>query len=114
PRYFIQWHTTAAPQAAMNQLLSLICNGVFDELPELKAVFLETGVGGIPRCMWRLDQQYRELRLELPWLKRLPSEHMRDSVRVSTQPASEVTPEQFLQLVEMTETDRMYVFSSDY
>jgi predicted TIM-barrel fold metal-dependent hydrolase len=114
PRYFIQWHTTAAPQAGMNQLLSLICNGVFDELPELKAVFLETGVGWVPWFMWRLDQQYRELRLEVPWVKRLPSEHMRDSVRVSTQPASDVKPADFARLVEMTDSDRIFVFSSDY
>jgi predicted TIM-barrel fold metal-dependent hydrolase len=114
PRYFIQWHTTAAPQAAMNQLLSLICNGLFDHLPELKVAFLETGIAWVPWFMWRLDQQYRELRLEVPWVKRLPSDHMRDSVRISTQPATDVTPTNFAKLVEMTDSDRMFMFSSDY
>jgi predicted TIM-barrel fold metal-dependent hydrolase len=114
PRYFIEWHTVAAPQANMNQLLSLICNGAFDRYPELKVVILETGVAWVPWFMWRLDENYRELKANVPWLKRLPSEHMRDSVRVSTQPMSEVTPEIFLRLVEMADTDRMYVFSSDY
>lgn len=114
PRYYIEWHTTAAPQAASNQLLSLICNGVFDQYPELKVVLLETGVAWVPWFMWRLDQQYRELRVEVPWVKRLPSEHMRDSVRISTQPMGDVKPKHFEQLVEMTDSDRMFMFSTDY
>ena len=114
PRYYIEWHTTAAPQAGMNQLLSIICNGVLDQLPELKVVILETGVAWLPWFMWRLDQQYRECRLEVPWVKRLPSEHMRDSVRLSTQPMGDVKPAHLQQLIEMTDSDRMYMFATDY
>jgi predicted TIM-barrel fold metal-dependent hydrolase len=114
PRYFIEWHTTAAPQAGQNQLLSLICNGTFDKYPDLKCVFLETGVAWVPWFMWRLDQQYRELRTEVPWIKRLPSEHMRDNVRISTQPMGDITARQFLQVIEMADAERMFMFSTDY
>jgi len=114
PRHFIEWHTVAAPQAAQNQLLSLICNGVFDRYPDLKVVFLETGVAWVPWFMWRLDQQYREMRREVPWVSRLPSEIMRDSVRVATQPMGDVKPQHFEKLVEMTDTERVYVFATDY
>ena len=114
PRYYIEWHTTAAPHANQCQLISLICNGTFDRYPELKVVLLETGVAWVPWLMWRLDQQYRELRSNVPWVKRMPSEHMRDSVRVATQPMTEVTPSQFVELVQMADTERMYVFATDY
>jgi predicted TIM-barrel fold metal-dependent hydrolase len=114
PRYFIEWHTMAAPQAAQNQVLSLICSGTFDRYPELKVVMLEGGVTWVHWLIWRLDQQYRELRQNVPWVKRLPSEHIRDNVRVATQPMTEVTTSEFVKLVEMTDTARCYVFATDY
>jgi predicted TIM-barrel fold metal-dependent hydrolase len=114
PRYYIEWHTMAAPQTAQNQVMSLIVNGTFDRYPELKVVMLESGVTWIFWLMWRLDQQFRELRAGTPWVKRLPSEHIRDNVRVATQPITEVTPRVFEQLVQTTETERVFVFASDY
>ena len=114
PRYYFEWHTVAAPHAAQNQLLSLVANGVFDELPELRVVLLETGVAWLPWFMWRIDQQYREIRVDIPWVKRLPSEHLRDCVRIATQPMGDVKPAEFLRLIEMVDSERMYVFSTDY
>jgi predicted TIM-barrel fold metal-dependent hydrolase len=104
----------AAPQMAQNQVMSLIVNGTFDRYPELKVVMLESGVTWIFWLMWRLDQQFRELRANVPWVKRLPSEHIRDNVRASTQPITEVTPGIFRNLVEVTDTSRVFVFASDY
>jgi predicted TIM-barrel fold metal-dependent hydrolase len=114
PRHYIEWHTLAAPQAAMNQITSLIFNGVFDKFPQLTTVFLECGVAWLPWLMWRADQQYREVRVDVPWVKRLPSEYMRDNIRISTQPMSDVKPQHFAKLVEWTESERMFMFSTDY
>jgi predicted TIM-barrel fold metal-dependent hydrolase len=114
PRLFVEWHTTAPPQAAASQIVSLVCNGTFDRYPELKVVCLETGVSWVPWLLWRLDQQYRELRTGIPWVKRLPSAHIRDSVRFGTQPITEVTAKQFTQLVEMSESECLWVFATDY
>ena len=114
PRYYIEWHTFVAPHAAQNQLASIICNGTFERFPELKIVLLETGVTWLPWFFWRIDQQYRELRSEIPWVKRLPSDWMRENVRLSTQPMGDVTPRRFQQLVELVESDQMFMFSTDY
>ncbi|HEX4305916.1 MAG TPA: amidohydrolase family protein [Solirubrobacterales bacterium] len=114
PRYYIEWHMFAAPHAGQAQLASLICNGTFDRFPDLKLVLLETGVSWLPWFMWRLDQQYREMRANVPWVKRLPSEHIRDNVRVATQPATEVSPKMLVELIEMMDTDRVYLFATDY
>ena len=41
PRYYIEWHTMAAPQAAQNQLISLICQRTSSTaIPELKVAIL--------------------------------------------------------------------------
>jgi predicted TIM-barrel fold metal-dependent hydrolase len=114
PRYYISWHATAAPFANMGQLVGMIFNGVFDRYPELKVVVLECGVAWVPWFMWRMDEQYREHRAEVPWVKRLPSEIMRENIRVATQPMGDVTARQFVQLVEMVESSQVFVFASDY
>jgi predicted TIM-barrel fold metal-dependent hydrolase len=113
PHYLVEWHT-ALPMAAIGQVISMVSHGVFEKFPELKLVVLETGVAWVPWLMWRFDDQVKAYRSEVPWLKRLPSEYMRDHVRVSTQALSDVTPGQFVQLIESVGSEQMYLFSSDY
>jgi predicted TIM-barrel fold metal-dependent hydrolase len=114
PRYFIEWHTLAAPGCAQNQIVSLVFNGVFDELPDLKVVMLESGVGWVPWLIGRMDQQYRELRANVPWVKRLPSEHIKDSVRIATQPITEVTAKEFERLVGLSGIEGVFLFATDF
>ena len=63
--------------------------------------------------MRRFDLNYREFRSEVPWLKRLPSEHMRTNVRFATQPL-DFHPKEFTTLVELVGSDRMFMFATDY
>jgi predicted TIM-barrel fold metal-dependent hydrolase len=114
PRHYIEWKTIAIPMGAASQALSLIFNGVFEKYPELKVVFLEAGVTWVQWFMWRADSQYRETRLEVPWCKRLPSDYMRDHVRISTQPIGDIKSRELIQLVEATQAERMFLFSTDY
>jgi predicted TIM-barrel fold metal-dependent hydrolase len=114
PLNHLEWQTVAAPQAGMNQIMSIIVNGTFDRYPELKVVMLETGVTWLPWFNWRLDHQYREARIEIPWVKKLPSEHMRDHVRIATQPMGDCSPSQFAELAKEMEAEHMYLFSTDY
>jgi len=114
PRYYVEWHTTAAPVSNMGQLVSFVFNGTFERFPELKVVILESGVAWLPWFMWRIDEQFRGHRAETPWVKRLPSEQLRSQVRIATQPLSDITTKQFLQLIDMVDSEDMYVFASDY
>ncbi|HLH68698.1 MAG TPA: amidohydrolase family protein [Candidatus Dormibacteraeota bacterium] len=96
-------------------LLSLVCNGVFERFPELRIVLLEGGFSWVPGLMWRLDQSWGALRREVPWLKRPPSEYVREHVRFGTQPMEEPPdPKHLLQLVDMMGSDRMLMFATDY
>jgi uncharacterized protein len=113
PQYFATWHMIAAPHANQAQLAGLIFQGVFDRFPALKVLILETGVTWVPSFIWRADQQYRELRATVPWVKRMPSEHVRDNVRISTQP-TEIPANMFEELIRMAGLESVYVFSSDY
>ena len=110
---FAEWHM-AVPHASMSQLYGLIFNGIFDQYPNLRLVLLESGFSWLPHALWRMDEHYRAFRVETPWLKQLPSEHVHERVRVSTQPREDITKEQFLGLVEMMGSDELIVYSSDY
>jgi uncharacterized protein len=98
----------------MSMLTSLVCNGVFDKFPQLKFAILESGYSWLPHLMWRLDQNYRSLHQEIPWVKRLPSQYIRERVKFSTQPTEDVSVENWQRLIGMLESDRMLVFATDY
>jgi uncharacterized protein len=114
PRYWAEWHMLAPPHAAQLQLTSLIFNGVFDEFPDLHVSIMESGVAWVPWFSWRMDENYRMARAEVPWVKRLPSEYLSANVRVGTQPMGDINARQFVQVIEMADLEDVFVFATDY
>ena len=102
------------PIAVMPQVISLICNGVFDRYPDMRFMVLEGGFSWLPHVMWRLDREYRQGRIEVPWITKLPSQHIRERLRLSTQPTEDIAPDQWEKLVDLMGTDEILVFSTDY
>jgi predicted TIM-barrel fold metal-dependent hydrolase len=101
--------------ALMNQMASLVCEGVFDRWPSLKIVFQEGGWSWVPAFAWRFDRAWRQLREEVPHLQRKPSEYLRDHFWYTTQPIDEpLHPHQLAEAFEtFGDSDRL-LFSSDY
>lgn len=112
-RYFAEWHTLV-PQVFMSEAVSLIFNGVFDMYPELKVILIEGGFSYVPHLMWHADQQYKELRHEVPWVKRKPSDIIRAQMRFATQPIEEFTAAQLETIIGQMESDELVCFSTDY
>jgi predicted TIM-barrel fold metal-dependent hydrolase len=111
---YMEWHTALA-LIAQRQVISLVCEGVFDRFPKLKFVFVEYGFSWLSTIMWRLDKNWKGLRDEVPWIKRLPSDYIKSSVRVTTQPIEEpFRPKDLLAVVQMIGAEHMLMFSSDY
>jgi uncharacterized protein len=97
------------------QLSSLVVNGVFEKFPELRIVLIEAGFAWVPAVLWRMDQSWRALRSETPWLKRRPSDYVRDHVRWTTEPFEEPNdPSHILKLIDMMGSDRLLMFGSNY
>jgi predicted TIM-barrel fold metal-dependent hydrolase len=112
-RYFAEWHTLV-PQVFMSQAVSLIFNGVFDELPDLRVILIEGGFTYVPHLMWTADQQWRELRHEVPWVKRPPSRIIREQMRFASQPTVEMRADQLQTLIDQMGSDELICFSTDY
>lgn len=113
-RYFVEWHATALPAAMQAQLASFIFNGTFDKFPELKVIGLESGFSWLPSFISRLDRQYAEFRVEVPWVKRKPGDIVRDSIRLATQPMEDFDARSFMNLCDLMGSDETILFSSDY
>ncbi|CAG7622321.1 hypothetical protein PAESOLCIP111_02414 [Paenibacillus solanacearum] len=105
----------ARPQVMMAHLASFIFEGVFERFPTFKVVLQEAGVFWIVPYLWRLDQDWKALRVQTPWVRKKPSEYFRDHVRVTTQPI-ETTPnrEVFDQMMEGICAKETMMFCSDY
>lgn len=102
------------PISLMPQVISLIANGVFDSFPNLRFIVLEGGFSWLPHVMWRMDREYRQGRVEVPWIKKLPSQHCRERLRLSTQPTEDISSDEWMKLIDLMGTDDMLVFSTDY
>ncbi len=114
PPYYIEWHT-AISQAWQCQLIGLIAHGVFDKFERLRVAMLESSWTWVPHLMWRFDHNYRSLRREVPWVKRMPSEYIRERVKFSTQPMEyPEDPEHLWRMFEMIGSEEFLMYSSDY
>ena len=76
-----------------SQVNSLIFEGAFDRFPTLRVVLSESGWTWMPSLMWRMDKEWKGLRRDTPWVKRRPSEYMREHIRLTTAPTDRPSPE---------------------
>ena len=96
-------------------VLSLVSEGVFAKFPELKFVFMESGVTWLAPALWRFDKTWRGVRAEIPWVKTPPSQIVRDHIRLTLQPFDE--PEgagRLERFCEQMKSDEMVLFSTDF
>ena len=112
--FFWETHALLA-ETGMAHIASLIAHGVFEKWPDLKFLLVECGVAWAGPILWRLDADYKALRNETPWLKRLPSEYFRDHIRLATQPLEQPPNRDHLWAVlEAIDGQYTLLFASDY
>jgi len=101
-------------QSMQTLVTSLVCEGVFEHLPNLKVVLVEGGFAWLPALCWRLDKHWKRLREEVPFLRQKPSEYVHQNIWLTTQPIEEPErPQDMLSTLKWTGIDRI-MFSTDY
>ena len=114
PSHYIEDHAGMA-QGFQAQVSSFVLDGVFERFPELQIVLIEGGFAWLSSLMWRMDSAYKKLKVEVPYLKQLPSQAVRDHFWLSTQPMEEPPKEAFFQqMLEHMDMNDKIMFATDY
>lgn len=114
PSRFLEEYVDMA-QVFQTQLISLVCEGVFDRFPTLRVALIEGGFTWLPSLMWRFDKDWKGIRREVPWVRRPPSEYIREHVRLTIQPFdAPPEPVSMLQILEQLESDDLLMYATDY
>ncbi|GLY70228.1 amidohydrolase family protein [Amycolatopsis taiwanensis] len=110
---FLSVHAMSFVTCNMTHLTNWIINGLPERFPNLRTIWIESGLAWIPFMMQRLDHEYLMRQSEAPLLRRLPSEYMRQMYYTS-QPM-EITD---LKLLEATfhamDAENTLLYSSDW
>lgn len=100
---------------AQAQVLSFVSEGVFERFPGLRVVVIECGFAWLAPLLWRFDKDWKGVWREVPWVKRRPSEYVREHFRFTTTPAHLPSdPVALDQLLEMMGGADMLMYASDY
>lgn len=97
------------------QVTSLIAEGVFAQLPDLRVTLLECGFSWLPTLLWRFDKDWKGVWREVPWLSGTPSEVARRHLRLTTAPAQlPRDPAQVRQALDLLDAGSMLMYASDH
>ncbi len=114
PSYYAEQYLVR-PQFYQAHLSSFLFEGTFEKFPQLKVAFLESGFGWVPAFRWRADASWKSLRSQTPWVKRPPSEYIREHIRFATQPFEDPEPAGALAAVlDGMDAAETLMFSSDF
>ena len=114
PTYYME-SRMSRPYAASAHATSLIVEGVFEKFPTFKFALIEVQQMWAVPVMWHLDSDWKAIRDQTPWLKRLPSEYFREHIRIGSQPMHEPEkPEQMHQMLEMLHAEETLIYCSDF
>jgi predicted TIM-barrel fold metal-dependent hydrolase len=105
--YAAEWQAYAA------QLTSLIAEGVFQAVPNLRVSFFESGFTWIPVWGWRMNKEWKGLRREVPWIDRPPLDILREHMRFSITP-THAPADKLGTIIRWLGSEDLLFFASDY
>ncbi len=110
---FISMHAISFCYFNMIHLTNWIINGIPERFPELKVIWVESGLAWLPFMMQRLDSEYMMRSSEAPMLRRQPSEYIRD-MYFTSQPLETSNLKLTQATMEAIKADTQLLFASDW
>jgi predicted TIM-barrel fold metal-dependent hydrolase len=98
-------------------LASFIAEGVFERLPDLRIVFADGGFDMLAPAMWRMDMDWPITRTEVPWVRKIPSDYLRDHVRFVAnrlEGPPDTEPDVVVEWAERTDAAHLLLYGSGY
>jgi uncharacterized protein len=94
---------------------SLVSEGVFERFGGLRVALLECGFAWLPFLLWRFDKDWKAVWREVPWVKRRPSEYVREYIRLTTAPPQlPADPAVLARIADLMPVSEMLLYASDH
>ena len=113
PSWYVEEYT-AEIGIYMGQILSMVAEGVFQQVPSLRMTILDAGFTWLPSWGWRMNAEWKGLRREIPWVDKLPLDLIREHCRFSIAPIDAGPAEDMERIVEWLGNEEMLMFATDY
>ena len=110
---FISVHALGFVFYNMVHMTNWVVNGLNERFPQLKVIWMESGLAWVPFLMQRLDNEYRMRSNECPQLKKMPSDYMRD-MYYSTQPMEMTDLRALKDTFRQIKAETQLMYASDY
>jgi len=110
---FISMHAISFCYFNMIHLTNWIINGIPERFPDLKVIWVESGLAWVPFLMQRLDSEYMMRSSEAPMLRRRPSEYIRN-MYFTSQPLETSDLKLTQATMEAINAETQLLFASDW
>ena len=115
PKAWRAWYLLNPMAGIVSSFRDILLRHTTPDPGPLRVALIEGGCTWLPSLMWRLDKEWKGLRREIPWNTRLPSEYIREHIRLTIQPIdAPPDPTHFLQIIDQVGSDELLMFSTDY
>jgi uncharacterized protein len=113
PSHYVEEYVAMAG-ACQSQIMSVISEGVLDRYPATRIVCVGCGWAWGPSLAWRMDKEWKGLRQEIPWVRRPPSEYLREHIRFTLAPVELPDASQIERTIAHLGSDELLLYSSEY
>ena len=114
-RSYLEDYASNSQVVVQAQVTSLVSEGVFERFGALRVVLLECGFAWLPFLLWRFDKDWKAVWREVPWVKRRPSEYVREHIRLTTAPAQLPADSAVLARIgDLMPVTEMLLYASDH
>jgi hypothetical protein len=110
---FLSAHAISFVTCNMTHLTNWVINGLGERFPDLKVIWIESGLAWVPFMMQRLDHEYQLRQSDAPLLKKMPSDYMRD-MYYTTQPLETTDMALLESTFRAMDAENTLLYSSDW
>jgi predicted TIM-barrel fold metal-dependent hydrolase len=110
---FISMHAISFCYFNMIHMTNWVINGIPERFPNLKVIWVESGLAWVPFLMQRLDSEYMMRSSEAPMLRRRPSEYIRE-MYFTSQPLETSDLKLTQATMEAIKAETQLLFASDW
>lgn len=110
---FLSAHAMSFVTCNMGHMTNWVINGMGERFPDLKVIWIESGLAWVPFMMQRLDHEYQLRQSDAPLLTKLPSDYIRD-MYFTSQPLETTDMDLLASTFRAINAEETLLFSSDW